>query len=205
MSVIAAAIISSAVVGGISSNNASKKASKASGKATDGQLALGRESNAMTERMAKQAREDANRLFGQQETNTRAGVQAGLDLMGQTIPAQFQQINAGNNQAQQQLSGALPQINNAILGNAIDYSQFQPRQTPNVDMNMFNVSLPDYTFTDGSLSNPPPEPELSAQGEAAPVTNPSGFLGSRGSYGGRGISMFGGLSPYGGNNRRSIF
>ena len=103
------------------------------------------------------ARTDVNRLFGQQEQNARAGIQTGLDLYGQTIPAQFDQQRQGNLQAQQMLSGGLQQQNNAILGGNIDYSQFQPRQTTPVDMNMFNVQTPNYIFADGT-DNFTPEP-----------------------------------------------
>ena len=168
MSVVAAAVIGSAVVGGIASNSASKKAAKASQAATDGQLTLGRESNDLTEKMAEQARTDVNRLFGQSEGNKRAGIQAGLDLYGKTIPAQFDQMRQGNLNAQSMLSGSLQQQNNAILGGApVDYSQYQPQQNTPVDMNMFNVPTPNYTNVDGSdnftpapATIPNPDPSL---------------------------------------------
>jgi len=131
------------------------------------------------------ARDDVNRLFGQQEQNSRAGLQAGLDLYGKTIPAQFEQAQAGNMNAQNMLSGALPQMNNAILGNAIDYSQFQPQSTPEVDMNMFNVDMPNYTNIDGT-DNFTPEPiQEPVMQEPVMDFQPQNFLGGSNAFNGR--------------------
>ena len=123
----------------------------------------------------EQASGDASRLFGQQEQNTRSGIQAGLDLYGQTIPAQFEQSRSGNLAAQQMLSGALPQMNQAILGGAIDYSQFQPQALPQVDTSMFNVQMPDYTFMDGKSTTDPIEAPQTPQSPLSGNQNPFAY------------------------------
>ena len=191
MSGIATAMVATAVIGGAAQSRAAKKGQQAAQAGTDAQLQASREANELTERMAEQARTDVNRLFGQQEANTRAGIQAGLDLYGQTIPAQFEQSRAGNLAAQQMLSGALPQMNQAILGGAIDYSQFQPSQTPQVDTSMFNVQMPEYTPIAGQ-----PQPEQQQP-------QPQSFLGGNQFYPAqsglnafnRGGNMFAGVNP----------
>lgn len=58
MSVVAAAVIGSAVVGGVAANSAAKSGSKAAGKASDTQLQAQRESNEMQWDMYEQNRKD---------------------------------------------------------------------------------------------------------------------------------------------------
>jgi len=51
-----------------------------------------------------------------------------LTLIGAGINPQIQAMQAGNVAAQEQLVRGLPQIQSALLGQAVDYSQFQPQQ-----------------------------------------------------------------------------
>ena len=189
-----AAMIGGSLLGAASSRSASKKQSKSVDRATEAQLQASRDAQQYTKEAATQARGDVNRLFGQQEQNTRAGIQAGLDLYGQTIPSQFEQARQGNLNAQQQLSQGVQQQNNAILGGAIDYSQFQPQQTQAADTSMFNVQMPNYTFTDGTDTfTPQPDPTQEPQTnqfQQPAINNWQGF-GNNGYMGG---FNFGGIN-----------
>ena len=171
----------SAILGAFSSRSSSKRAASAAKSGSDAQAQTAQASLAQTAQLAGQSRDSANKLFGQREKNVRAGIASGEDLYRQTMPHQFSQMNAGNQNAQQVLSGGLQQANNAILGGAIDYSAFQPQSTPDIDMSMFETSTPNYTFTDGT-DNFTPEPE--------PVSTRRGSL--LGGYGGRGVRLSGG-------------
>lgn len=172
-------VAAAAVVGAVGSSMAASKGAKASARATDSSAALTRETNAMTERLANESKQDANRLFGQQEHNARAGMESAKQLFDNTLPAQFEQQQAGNMAAQNMLAGSLPQQNNAILGSApVDYNQYQPQQMPGVDMSMFNVDLPDYRFLDGTTTNVADQPVMNS-----PTMSNQDLLAGRGGYG----------------------
>lgn len=74
------------------------------------------------------ARGDLFKLFPSAQQDRRQGIEAGLDLYQQSIPAQQQAFQQGNMQAQNVISQGLPQANNAILGGPVGYSAFQPQQ-----------------------------------------------------------------------------
>jgi len=79
-----------------------------------------------TQQSTEQARNDLFKLYPAAQQNLQQGFQGALDVFGQSLPAQTQVFQQGNVGAQQQLLAGLPQIQNALLGGAIDYSQFQP-------------------------------------------------------------------------------
>jgi hypothetical protein len=137
MSGVAVAIGASAVIGAISSERAGSKAAKATGKAAD-------TAAAETRRSADEAREDLFKLFPAAQQNAQQGFQGALDVFGQVVPAQQQAFQGGNLAAQQQILAGLPQIQNAILGNQVDFSQLQPFQSPQQDLSFLQQQLPQF-------------------------------------------------------------
>ena len=119
MSWVATAVIGSAVIGGVASNSAAKKAAKGQERALDA-------STAGTEL----ARTDINRLFEQAAGQQQEGFSGALNFLGGAVPQQLAPFQAGNVAAQQQLSRGLPQIQAALLGNQLDLSGFQAREIP---------------------------------------------------------------------------
>lgn len=121
MSKIAAAVIGSAVIGGISSNIAANKAAGAAKDSTAAQLAH-------QERMYDKARDDINRLFPQATERRNQGFQQQMDFLSSAMPATMDIMQQGNMNAQGVLAGSMPQMQNAILGGQIDYGFMQPQQ-----------------------------------------------------------------------------
>lgn len=83
------------------------------------------ESQAFIESQIKQARGDLFKLFPEAQESRRAGAQAGLDLIQQSVPQQLGAFQQGNIGAQQITAAGFPQQMNAILGQPINTS-FQP-------------------------------------------------------------------------------
>lgn len=135
MSGVATAIAGAAVIGAISSNKASKKAAQSSekGAAT---------AAAETRRATEEARSDLFKLFPAAQQNVQQGFQGALDVFGQSLPAQTNVFQQGNIGAQEQLLAGLPQFQNAILGNQVDFSQLQPTQIQTPDLGFFQQQLP---------------------------------------------------------------
>jgi|TARA_R110000823_G_scaffold19034_1_gene59059 hypothetical protein len=136
----------------------------------------------------KQAREDVMSLYPSAENNLQAGAQGALDVMGQFLPQQADVFQQGNMNAQSQIAGGLPQIQNALMGGAIDYSQFQPKQV-NYDPSVFSQQLPEMQTTEQALA-----PEAQIYGpQPAGQFNPNNFLGGRfgagGSFNNGGFNM----------------
>ena len=129
---------------------AEKKAGKAEKKALE----------AGQERIAKQsdiARTENIRLFGGAQESQRGGFQAALDVFGLSVPEQARLFGEGNVAAQQQLIGGLPQIQAALLGQPVDFSQFQPTQlTPELGFTQAQLpqtaSIADVITPEGTLS-----------------------------------------------------
>ena len=78
------------------------------------------------EKQTAQGRTDVSSLFPSGQAASAAGSQGALNLLGASIPAQADIFQRGNVGAQQALINTLPQFQNAILGQPIDNSQFQP-------------------------------------------------------------------------------
>jgi hypothetical protein len=87
------------------------------------------------------ARQDVLGLFPSAEGARTAGFQGALDVLGQTIPQQFDVFQQGNVGAQSALLAGLPQFNNAILGLPLDLSTLQP-QTIGFDTSFAQQQLP---------------------------------------------------------------
>lgn len=134
MSGVATAIAGAAVVGAYASNKASDKASAATKNAAN-------TASQDVRRSVDEARADINRLFPQAQQSAQQGFQNAVDVFGQTMPQQANQFQGGNVAAQNQLLAGLPQMQNAILGGPVDYSQFQAYQAPPLDFGFTNQQI----------------------------------------------------------------
>jgi hypothetical protein len=139
-----AAIIGGSVLGAISSRNSSKKAAGAAKDTSTAQIAA-------TDRATSQARGDLFKLFPSAEANAQQGSQAALDVFGQFMPQQANTFQQGNMNAQNQILAGMPQAQNALMGGAVDYSQFQPKKI-NFDASMFQQQLPDFQNSQQALN-----------------------------------------------------
>jgi hypothetical protein len=74
------------------------------------------DSQAFIERQIERARGDLFKLYPDAQRSRRLGAQAGLNLLGQSIPKQIEAFQGGNVAAQNMLMQGLPQAQNAILG-----------------------------------------------------------------------------------------
>lgn len=126
---------------------AEKKAAKATQKGIEaGQKRI--------EEGTKQARSDIMNLFPTAEANAQKGYQSALDVFGQFMPQQADVFQQGNMAAQNQILAGMPQQHNALMGGAVDYSQFQPTQI-DYDPSMFQQQLPDYQTSQQALATTP--------------------------------------------------
>jgi hypothetical protein len=127
--------VGSAAIGAYGSNRAAKKGADAAQRGQD-IIAQGQ----------TQGRADVMGQFPQaQQAQTRGFEEFRDFLSNQVMPAQSQPFIGGNMAAQEQISRGLPQIQNALLGNAIDTSGFQARQigqAPTFDMSKFGPQAP---------------------------------------------------------------
>ena len=76
---------------------------------------------------ADEARDDALQLFPAADENRNMGYQAALDVYKQSMPEQSRQFRRGNVAAQNLVKASMPQFQNAILGNRVDYRKLQPK------------------------------------------------------------------------------
>jgi hypothetical protein len=117
MSVVAAAVIGSTVVGAAASKSASKSAAKGQEKG----LAA---SNAMSQQAIGQSKDYFN--IGQR--SAQAGFQSALDFFKNTQSAKYEPMIQSNVAAQKVIGQGAQQANNAILGLPVDMS-FANQQT----------------------------------------------------------------------------
>lgn len=82
------------------------------------------------------------RLFNQAGQPRREGFQGALDVIGAGVPEQLGLFQAGNVAAQDVFSRGLPQFQNAILGQQVDFGQFQPRQLEADTSFLQNLDVP---------------------------------------------------------------
>ena len=140
-------------------------AEKEAGRKQRKELAKGR---AAVEAGAEEARTGATTLFGGAQEAQRLGFQGALDIFGQSVPEQARLFGAGNVGAQEQLISGLPQIQRALLGQTVDFSQFQP-----------TTLTPNLAFTQQTLPQSPTIAELLAPPQPAPVPQAPPFRGFR--------------------------
>jgi hypothetical protein len=148
MSFVAAAIAGTAVVGAVSSRNATKASIRASEQA-------GEKSSQQIAASTAQARNDLFKLFPAAQENAQRGYQGALDVFNQALPQQAGVFQAGNVAAQNQLLAGMPQYQNAILGAPVDYSQFQATQLQQPSFDFANQQL---QYTDPYA--PPPQQQF---------------------------------------------
>ena len=119
---IETAILAASTAAGVWGANEDRKSVKDANKTAERQRA---ESQKYIEKQVKQARGDLFRLAPLGQESRRLGAQAGLDLIGQTMPMQLGAFKGGNMAAQQMLASGFGQTKNALLGNPQD-TNFQP-------------------------------------------------------------------------------
>ena len=139
----AIAIGGSALIGAAASSDSSKRA------ANTAQNTAGQQMGA-TATAQQKARGDLFNLFPSAEANSQKGYQSALDVFGQFMPQQADTFQQGNMAAQNQILAGMPQAHNALMGGAVDYSQFQPAQI-DYDPSMFQQQLPEYQTIDQAM------------------------------------------------------
>ena len=104
---------------------------------------------------AAEARDDSLQLFPAADENRNMGYQAALDLLKMSMPEQSKQFRQGNVASQNLIKASMPQYQNAILGNRVDYRKLQP--TLLSDNTIYrNQNVPDFIKTgDLPLRNQP--------------------------------------------------
>jgi len=155
MTWLATATIGGAIIGGVASDRASKRAAKGASDALDVSTAA-----------TKQARGDVAQLFKTAGESRKAAFDTTLDFLSGAPSKQIAPFQGGNVLAQEQISRGLPQIRNAILGLETDLSGFTPR----------TVGTPESFNFD--LSGLRPEPVAATPGTTTPGA--SRFAGSFG-------------------------
>lgn len=134
---------------------AEKKAAKAVEKNT-------REAQQILQENLETARGEAIPLFQGAEQNLLGGFQGALDVFGQSLPAQTQAFQQGNVNAQQQLLAGLPQIQNALFGNQVDFSGLQPSNVDTSNLGFFQQQLPEFQTIEQALQLNQPTTPLQA-------------------------------------------
>ena len=127
------------IAGAVGSVGAAYMDSKSRSDATDSAMEQRKASQDFIQKQIDQARADIFKLFPEGQKARTQGLQAGLSLYQQSLPAMMNAFQGGNVAAQKQLLAGLPQMQNAILGNPVDYSGLQavqlnqpaPLQMPN--------------------------------------------------------------------------
>ena len=179
MSVVAAAVIGSSIIGAVSGSKANKKALKSQERGQDQAIAA-------TKEAAAQARKDAIPLYQSSQQNALKGFQGALDIFGQTVPAQMESFQAGNVGAQNSLLAGLGQQQAAILGQPMDPNAMQAQTLQMPDFAMFQPEMPDFTSIDESLGiNQPQQVDTPLNQFRGPGNWGRGGNGGRGGIGGR--------------------
>ena len=141
----AAVLGGASILGAITGSKASSKAAKASKAGSDAALRHQKEA-------ASQARGDLLTMFPNAQRTGQEGFQGALDVFGQSLPAQTDSFMQGNVGAQNAILAGMPQMQNAILGGNVDYSQFQPFQMEQPDLSFFNQTLPQTQYAQDQAS-----------------------------------------------------
>ena len=121
MSVVAAAVIGTAVVGGVASNKASKQQAKGVQKGIDASAAL-----------AQQARSDVMKLWDYGAAQGRASMDGAFNFYRQAAPQRMAPVTQSFQQGVNVLGQGAQQANNAILGLPVDmsFTNQQVQQAP---------------------------------------------------------------------------
>lgn len=118
--------------------------------AMDAQLKQNAEAAQYVKEKEQQARADAQKLFAQGQAARGQGYAGALSMIRNAINPQMDVFREGNVGAQNALYAGLPQYENAIMGNAVDYSGLAP-QAYNVNTSFLD-NLPTYNAPSYELS-----------------------------------------------------
>lgn len=130
---IEAAIIGSAIAG----VGAAAMDSRSQRKSVESMEDQRNRSQEFIERSMKQARGDLFKLFPEAQESRQQGLQAGIDVLKQSVPIQAQAFQGGNMAAQKALLGGQGGIEAAFLGQPYQSSQDPYRfNLSNVDFQM---------------------------------------------------------------------
>lgn len=132
-------------------------------KAASQQTAALEESQRITREGVEQARRELKPLFEDATRNLLAGLGGSAALQQQIAPQQMGLLQGGNVAAQQSLISGLPQIQNALLGGQIDYSQLQP----------YRADIPTQQFDVQSILSGMSQPQT----QVKPPANQQGLSG----------------------------
>jgi hypothetical protein len=144
MTWVAVAVAGAAVIGGVASNQASKKTADAAKKGI-------KSSNAL----AGQSRQDAINLFGQGRDSAQLGIGGALDFYQDTAQQRNQPLIQGNMMAQQAMGQGGIQANNAILGLPVDMSFANTPQQVTADYSKINAAkIPQLGINYGDYQTP---------------------------------------------------
>lgn len=142
----AAVLGGAALTGGLASAWSNKKATEASEREA-------RKARQATEAGADQAIGAVTSIFPQAQMSAQQGYQNAIDMLGSAMPLQTSAFQQGNVGAQEAILAGLPQIQNAILGQRVDYSAMQPR-TINFDASSFLAGIPNLSQQAGQRITP---------------------------------------------------
>jgi hypothetical protein len=102
--------------------------------------------------LAERARSDVMEMFPQSQDIQRIGTQGALDVFGQTIPEQLQAFQGGNVAAQDTQRAALLQIQNALMGNPVDFNALQTFQ-PSLNTAFAQQNVPNFPDSQTAINN----------------------------------------------------
>ena len=105
------------------------------------------------EERERRARSDVLRAAPAADDNRNAAFQEAINTLSQTTPAQINALQHGGMLAQSALLGGLGLTQDALLGNPINVSGFEPRRVQ-VDTSLLNRRLPQFTTLPQALGQP---------------------------------------------------
>lgn len=151
--------ILAAAVGGTAAVGAAAIDSKSQKNANKTALRQREASEKFIKEQINQARGDIFKLFPSASESRMKGLEAGLNLYGQAYPQMMNTFQQGNVAAQKTLLQGLPQVQNAIMGNAVDMRGLQPLQLQQPGLTMPNVQPKTIGELFLSQQTPPPNPQ----------------------------------------------
>lgn len=123
---------------------------------------------------AERARGDVMDIMPTTDINRNLGLAAALDTLARSGPEQMRMAQEGNMAAQSALLSALPQVQNAILGNPIDMSGLRPTRI-GYDPTVMRAQLPQFQTPDyaaiSARLTPTQQAEIDRQNAAADRDN----------------------------------
>ena len=115
-------------------------------------------------------------LFAGGQEDLLAGAQGALDIFGRVAPEQIAAAQGGNMSAQQTLLAGLPQFQNALFGQPVDFNALQASQQQAPPPEFFQQQLPQFNNINQILNPEPQQPTTGFPG--------GGLLGGSGNFSG---------------------